>query len=128
MINYIFKPPLFIAIENENIEIIKLLLSCKKIDVNEFGYHLSQIDDYKSLDNLFQTDCIENIFKYEEEEKTLLCLAIEKENTEIVKLLLSNRYIDVNIKYFITIKQYNNIYDEKIKIYCFLSNTAIYCN
>ena len=63
MINYIFKPPLFIAIENENIEIIKLLLSVKKIDVNEFGYHLSQTDDCESVIDLFKTDDIDNIFK-----------------------------------------------------------------
>ena len=57
---------------------------------------------------------IETIYSYVEEEKPLLYLAIEKGEIDIIKLLLSNRYIDVNIKYFQTNSKLNQKYDEKI--------------
>ena len=36
-IDYIQKAPLHVAIEKENVEIVKLLLSCEKIDVNSLN-------------------------------------------------------------------------------------------
>ena len=64
------------AIEKENIEIVKLLLSSQKIDVN----------------------CIMLLYKlpnlYNE---TPLHIAVRNENVEIVKLLLSCKNIDPNI-------------------------------
>ena len=33
---YIYKPPLYIAIEEGNIDMIKFLLSCKKVEINSF--------------------------------------------------------------------------------------------
>ena len=66
---------LHVAIEKENIEIIKLLLTRKDIDVN----------------------CLAIIFKGPKlHQKTALHIAVENENAEIVKLLLSNQNIDVN--------------------------------
>ena len=61
------KTSLFLAIEKDNVEIVKLLLSNPSIDVNK-GYG----------------------------NKAPLLLAIEKDNVEIVKLLLSNPSINVN--------------------------------
>lgn len=40
-------------------------------------------------------------------QKTALCLAIEKKNIEIIKYLLSNKRIDVNIRNIFFGIQYN---------------------
>lgn len=67
-----------LAIEKENIEIVKLLMSHNKFDVN-FPYM------YLGEDSI--------------EEKPPLYFAVEKGNIEIVKLLMSNDKLDVNIPY-----------------------------
>ena len=91
------------AILNQNIEIIKLLLSNKNINVN-----------------------IINKFTSEEgySEETALIKAIDRENNEIIRLLLAQKNIDVNFlnKYCIEGKElkvnalYYAILDEKIEI------------
>lgn len=58
---------------------MKLLLSCKNIDIN-----------YKAL--------YEHEYKKERGEKTLLHLAIEDNNIDIVKFLLSFDDLDINLK------------------------------
>lgn len=70
------KTALHIAVEKGNIEIVKILLSFKKIDVN---YIMSL---YK-LPNLYN--------------ETPLHIAVRNGNVEIVKLLLSCKNIDLNI-------------------------------
>ncbi|KAK8847051.1 hypothetical protein M9Y10_019626 [Tritrichomonas musculus] len=68
---------LHIAIEKENIDIVKLLLKKPEIDVNQ--------------------QCIRYHYNYKVKETlTPLHIAIEKENCEIVELLLQNPNIDVN--------------------------------
>ena len=62
------KTALYLAVEKGNVDIVKLLLSCNKLDIN-----------------------ITN------NGKTALFLAVEKENAEIVKLLLTHDKIKVNI-------------------------------
>ena len=49
----------------------------------------------------FKTISLDEIFIYFY--KTALYLAVEKENIEIIKLLLSNDIIDVNIPYILII-------------------------
>lgn len=67
---------LHIAIEKENIDILKLLLSCKNIDVN----------------------AVTDIFIYPNElQKSALHIAVEKENLEIVEILLNCKNADVNL-------------------------------
>ncbi|KAK8836792.1 hypothetical protein M9Y10_037314 [Tritrichomonas musculus] len=82
--------PLHFAIEHSHFEIVELLLSCKKIDINrQYNYR------YYSKAN----DQINNFarFSEEEEEKTALHIAIQKENIEIIKLLFSNELLDCNL-------------------------------
>ena len=81
IINIINKTGLHTAVENENIEIIKLLLSNDKIDVNS----------HSILNFIFSNKIILIIVNV-----TALHKAIELENEEIVKLLLNNNRIDVN--------------------------------
>ncbi|KAK8849291.1 hypothetical protein M9Y10_018660 [Tritrichomonas musculus] len=84
------KSALHVAVEKENIDIIKLLLSCNDIDVNLL---------YKS----HLGSCIED------DQKTALHIAVKKSNPEIVKLLLSCKKIDVNcIKSKFRLPYYNN--------------------
>ena len=72
------KTPLYIAVENKNIEAIQLLLSLGEINVNEKSF-------YFHGNNQIQ-------------EKTPLHLAVEKEYIEIIKILLENKNIDVDIE------------------------------
>lgn len=69
------------AVNKENIEIVKLLLSCEKVDVNK----TNQSNKWK----LFK----QKLFT----EETALFLAILRKNVEIVNLLLSCESIDVNL-------------------------------
>ncbi|KAK8841958.1 hypothetical protein M9Y10_026914 [Tritrichomonas musculus] len=113
---------LHIAIEKENIEIVKILLTRKDIDIN--FYWKSKIESYLIDDKktalhlaveksnveivklllLYQNidvNCLTLAFKGPDLiEKTALQIAVENENAEIVKLLLSKPNIDVN-KYMI---------------------------
>lgn len=84
--------PLHLAIESKNMDIIKLLLSCDKVDVNIIKeYHHRQY--FSENDN-------QNDFNEEADLKIpTLCVAIKIGDIEIVKLLLSNDKIDVNINY-----------------------------
>lgn len=72
------KTALFLAVEKENYEIVKLLLSNKNVDVNCLCS--------------FEYDPEHHI----KEEKTPLLMAVSKQNIEIVDLLLANNKIDVN--------------------------------
>ena len=67
------------AIEKENIEIIKLLLSYPNIDVN-------------SLSKFIKNDDFDKRYI----EKSPIHLAVEKENLEIIQLLASHPSIDIN--------------------------------
>ena len=74
--------PLQAAVESENLEIVKLLLSSEKININ----HYCKIEKGEASSN--------NYYYIKE---TALHLAISKINIEIVKVLLQNKNIDVNI-------------------------------
>ena len=77
--------PLNIAIEKENIEIIKILLTRNDIDVNEKSNIIKPI--------FFVYNVIIKKFI----DKTPLYLASEIGNPEIVQLLLSCEEIDINL-------------------------------
>lgn len=70
-----------IAIENEDIEVIKLLLECPKIEPNKEKLKFTH-NDYEG--------------ELEWGEKTELSIAIEKGNNEIIQLLFKNQRINPN--------------------------------
>ena len=74
--------PLQAAVENENLEIVKLLLSNEKININNYC-------------KIEKGEASSNNYYYVKE--TALHIAISKNNIEIVKVLLQNKNIDVNI-------------------------------
>lgn len=75
---FVNRTPLNIAVDKENIEIVKLLFNNKNNDIN--------------------IKCFIKLSFREEKEMTALHIAVMKENSDIVKLLLKNNKIDVNIK------------------------------
>ena len=82
MNKYFNETPIYLAIEKENIDIVKLLLSNENIDVNK-----------KNI--FYLTQCSSDI----KIEIPTIYLATQKENYEIVKLLLMNDKIDTNMMY-----------------------------
>lgn len=97
-----------VAVEKENCEIIQQLLNHRNINVNvlssrygiEFWYGYGGGND--------------DIFV----EYTPLHTAVEKENSDIVKLFLSNEIINVNISYNLRITEYDRhgaSFDDSIK-------------
>lgn len=65
--------------------IIKLLLTYEEIDVNNGGNESNGTRGGTSI-----------MFSHNSTDKSPLCSAIEKENLEIIKLLLTNKEIDAN--------------------------------
>ena len=84
------KTPLYSAVENENIDIINLLISNAKIDINDHSLiKTSYIDTEKHVWKTWISNFIE---------KTALQEACEKSNFNIVKLLVSKSDIKINEK------------------------------
>lgn len=77
---------MYLTIEKENIEIVKLLLNNDKIDIN---INNREIEAHNSV-----TATIRKIAMLKE--KTALFLAVEKENIEIIKLLLNKENLLIN--------------------------------
>ena len=84
----IFK--LYLAVEKENLEIIKLLLSNDKIDINILNIFI----------NIFIKFTIKyfNDIKNQLFHQTVLHNSVIKQNIDMVKVLLVNSKIDINIK------------------------------
>ena len=84
------KTALFLAIEKENVEIVKFIISNELLDVNIHSVY----NDFIFLeDQILGGETME--YNYEGN-KTALFAAIEKENIEIVKLLLNYDKLDIN--------------------------------
>lgn len=119
--SYEEKSALFYAIEKKNIEIIQLLLSHENIDVNnennfclyfnkrceefKWCWWISKLknewthwDDEEELDSCFteEEDLIYEMI--ENHMKTPIHLAVEQNNIEVVKLLISSNNLDINKK------------------------------
>ena len=103
-------PALCYAIQNEQFEIAKAILSSKKdLDVNakiKTKKCTSKIDedDRMDIDKFVWSPCAKT-------KMPALCIAIEKNSFDIVKLLLSSPKIDVNTDYLR--ESYSYINDEK---------------
>ena len=94
--------PLYMAVENESIEIVKLLLTNDKIDPN-IKCLIYYSDEFRT--------CADTGYGYiyiKKEEKPAFYLAIEYGNIEIIKLLVKNDKIDINVP-FISNKISNSI-------------------
>ena len=98
--------PLSMALESNNIEVFKILFAKEKLDVNLKSKY-SRSSCLRNHDKFFvgyddsDDDDDNGDIKYNhinESEKTALFISIEKNNEEILKLLLSNKNIDVNIR------------------------------
>ena len=99
-------PILHCAIENDNINIIKLLLQNKKLDINCVKKFIAKKPKSKSRDFMLDYKVGTEWVSWNEwdddnydivVEMTALNYAIEKGNIEIVNLLLTNEKLDVNL-------------------------------
>lgn len=89
------KVSLHIAVENQDVETVKLLLSHPFIDANfKFIRRKERFCEYYSSYGNRRSDS-----RYYDYEKTALHIAIEIQNIEIIKLLISCPEINVNAKY-----------------------------
>lgn len=82
------------AIENENIDIIKLILSYSKLNINLNSEYIT-VYYYEKPKNKEEEKIAQLGSK--ESEKTTLFAAIEKGNIDIIQLLLSIPEIDINM-------------------------------
>ena len=94
----IYMETLRLACESGNCEIVKRILALNNIDINS---HEIFLIIFMTFENKYLFIKLIDIFlrNINNINKALLHIAVEKENTEIVKLLLNNPQIDVNIKY-----------------------------
>ena len=93
------KSPLHIAVENENIELIQILLESSNININSLASYWSK----RYFGYTY------GIFK---SEKTALHIAFEEKNIKVIELLLSRPEIDV---YIIVFSNMCEKYDHEIK-------------
>lgn len=135
---------LILAIEIGNLEIVKILLSKSKINVNKEGMFktektkeietplcravsLNDIDIIQLLLSHSQVDINQKSKYYHEsyyseyleiylQEKTALAIAIENNNHEIINILLSHSEIDLNISFRSLFE--SNSFDD----YCYISD------
>lgn len=90
------KSALTIAIENNDYDIVQNLLKNSKINVNiksRFDY----LYDFETR-QLYGSEKVYNCHDTGYENKTALCTAIQKENMDIIQLLLSHPKININLQ------------------------------
>ena len=98
------RTPLYIAIVNDNVEIVQLLLGYEETDANiksfykSYGYSLNSEGKEKETKRF--------------SEMTPLYFAIENGNDQIVQLLVENEKVDVNMKCSSYFWEYKGIYME----------------
>lgn len=121
-IDYIITP-LFISIENENIDVVRSILSSKNVDLNIPSILYRNTKPYISF-------LMEELSCVEKEVKTALILAVEKGNAEIVQLLLSFESININIfeKMFIEIAKEVLMFEnpQRPKYFLYEERTALH--
>ena len=89
------KTAFFIAVEKGNIEVVKLLLKNKNLDINLMNHEEHKISWlYQGWANTI----LYEPHNWKSFHKNALHIAIEKENIEILNLLLQNEKLDVNIR------------------------------
>lgn len=107
------------AVENENIKIVELLLTRPEIDINYL---------FKSFSTSYNSRNIGKIGNTKEDalEKTALHIAVEKENIKLVQLLLERPEIDVNILFKETHKYECTESKDEIDPFDYIQKTALY--
>lgn len=107
------------AVENENIKIVELLLARPEIDINYL---------FKSFSTSYNSRNIGKIGNTKEDalEKTALHIAVEKENIKLVQLLLERPEIDVNILFKETHKYECTESKDEIDPFDYIQKTALY--
>lgn len=97
-------PPIFTAIDKDNIEILKILLERNDIDVNRivdgytplsYAFRNEKKESFKFLINHPKVD-INLIIK---NETPIIFEAIENDNIEVIRYFLNNPSFDINQKY-----------------------------
>ena len=84
------------AIENQCFEIVKLLLSNKKVDVNSPLLIRKNTKKYDYLDHSYYNPYKMEFDDVNIEEKSPLLMAIKKRNIDVVKLLIKHEELDIN--------------------------------
>ena len=87
------KTAFYLAVEYKNLEILKVLLSNEKIDINN-GFKKDEIiKEFKPEEEGEIKSCTNKEIK-----RTPLHLAVKNQSIEIIKILLNQKNIDLNIK------------------------------
>ena len=94
--HYYEETAFMLAVESEDIDTIELLLSSNKIDINKIGKYSKSNENYDPREGQYSG---ESHYKMKDKTITPLITAIKSENIEIIKILLSNRNIDINLPY-----------------------------
>lgn len=102
------KSALYIAIENNDEDIVKLLLASPSIDVNAI---------YKN--NSYKLGLVENGYKWilQPKNQSPLHIAVKNHNIEIIKLLLESQKIDLNVVDDQNKKAIDYANDDEIKLF-----------
>lgn len=109
------KTPLYIAFENKQYNVIYTLLQDKRIDVNKLNDIFRVIDgDIDYICNSDERiDCRYVYYHIKKYRKTVLHFAVQNNEIEMVRFLLSNSDIDVNIP----CEKNTILYRSKLKYY-----------
>lgn len=105
------KTPLCLAVDKQLIDIVKLLLSNANIQVNTpFTYELYSLfeKEYFNSDNCTEKPRMEELNYFT---KTALHIASINGNVEIVKLLLTNQSLDINVLSITKISKIDNYHE-----------------
>ena len=88
--------PLYLAVENENCDIVQILIGHKNIDVNlkSVSTCTNYVSIYKNVDEEQNEDEFKKIEKSKEE--TSIHNAVSKGNMKIIQVLLNHKDIDIN--------------------------------
>ena len=100
------KTAIFVAIEKEYLDVIKLLLTNEKLNIN----CVNKVTELNFKTDEWNDDWYDDDeFRFRETRETPIFLAIKRENIEIIKLLLSEKSIDLNC---LNMCLYKSIYED----------------
>ncbi|KAK8860425.1 LON peptidase N-terminal domain and RING finger protein 2 [Tritrichomonas musculus] len=88
--------PLYLAVEKNNVQIVQLLAEHKKVDINMKSVFYKWIKESVYQEGFQQAEDDAIITEVDKDE-TALHNAVSKGNIDIIKILLGNKNIDVNV-------------------------------